>query len=261
MKVSVIVLTQNNQDFIGKCLESVTGWAKEIVVIDAGSIDKTLSIAKKYNCRIFNQPWLGFSRQRTLAAKKAANDWIFYLDADERMTPELQKDIDQLPDSPPQAGFQVKRKNFILGKWLKRGGWYPDWQTRLINKTKLNKWVGRIHEYPQLDGPTGRLFRPLIHLTHRGLNWNLRKTIGYTDAVADILYRSGKFRLRWWHLFTAPIRIFWQRGIIKGGLFEGMEGLITVLYQCFDTFITYAKLWEKQQNESMKEKYKKLDGR
>ena len=75
------------------------------------------------------------------------------------------------------------------------------------------------------------------------------------------MYRAGKFRLRWWHLFTAPLRQFWHRGIVKGGLFEGMEGLITVLYQVFDTFITYAKLWEKQQTESMKQKYQKLDGR
>ncbi|OGD55592.1 hypothetical protein A3I57_02235 [Candidatus Beckwithbacteria bacterium RIFCSPLOWO2_02_FULL_47_23] len=261
MKLSVIVLTRNNQEFIGKCLESVKGWAKEIVVIDAGSTDKTLSIAKKYNCRIIHQPWLGFSRQRTLGAQKATSEWVFYLDADERMGKELKKEIDRLSKAPAEAGFQVKRKNFILGKWLQKGGWYPDRQTRLINKTKLNQWVGRIHEYPSLTGATGSLEAPIVHLTHRGINWNLKKTITYTDQVADLMYRAGKFRLRWWHLFTAPLRQFWHRGIVKGGLFEGMEGLITVLYQVFDTFITYAKLWEKQQTESMKQKYQKLDGR
>ncbi|MCX6816768.1 MAG: glycosyltransferase family 2 protein [Candidatus Beckwithbacteria bacterium] len=261
MKVSVIILTQNNQDFIAKCLESVSGWAKEIVVVDAGSTDKTLEIAKKFGCRIFNQPWLGFSRQRTLGAQKVLNDWMFYLDADERMTEELKQEINHLSASSPEAGFQVKRKNFILGKWLKKGGWYPDWQTRLINKTKFKKWVGRIHEYPQLTGETGRLNQPFIHLTHRGINWNLRKTIDYTDHVAELMAEAHTFRCRWWHSLTAPMRQFWQRGIAKGGLFEGMEGFITVLYQTFDTFITYAKLWEKQQSESMAKKYQKLDGR
>ncbi|HKZ35415.1 MAG TPA: glycosyltransferase family 2 protein [Patescibacteria group bacterium] len=262
MKVSVIILTGNNEDFIGKCLESVAGFADEIVLIDSHSTDKTLTIAKKFNCRIVNQPWLGFSRQRTIAAKYAANDWIFYLDVDERMTQELKAEIAGLTaKSLAEAGFQVKRRNYIFGKWLKKGGWYPDWQTRLINKTKLKKWVGRLHERPLLTGSTGQLNGAIIHLTHRGINWNLNKSLIYTEPVADLIFKSGHVRVRWWHLFTAPARQFWYRGIVKGGLFEGMEGLIAVLYQAFDTFITYAKLWEKQQPESMPQKYKKLDGR
>ncbi len=259
MKVSVVILTCNNEDFIKNCLESVKHWAGEVVIVDSGSTDKTLTLAKKFGCQIYSETWHGFSRQRTLAASKAKNDWIFYLDADERMTKELKTEIDRLDPSPSAAGYRVKRENIIMGKLLKKGGWYPDWQTRLLRKSALKKWIGRIHEYPELKGEIKDLTQPIIHLTHRGINWSLEKTMVYTDYVADILARDGHFQCRWWHLLTAPAREFWDRGIKKGGLFEGMAGFVTVLYQTFDTFITYAKLWEKQRYGSFEKEYQRLD--
>ena len=261
MKVSVVIMTQNNADLIGRCLDSVAGWAKEIVIVDAGSRDRTVAIVKKYGAKVFFEPWQGFAKQRNKASTKATGNWLFYLDPDERLTSELRKEIDRLPEESPSAAFEVKRENYIMGKLLKKGGWYPDWQRRLINKNKLKRWVGRIHEYAQVEGEVKKLNGAIIHLTHRGIDWNMSKSIAYTEPVADLIFKSGHVRVRWWHLFTAPARQFWYRGIVKGGLLEGMEGLIAVLYQAFDTFITYAKLWEKQQPESMPQKYKKLDGR
>ena len=254
-------MTQNNADLIGRCLDSVTGWAKEIVIIDAGSRDQTVAIVKKYGAKVFHEPWQGFAKQRTLAAGKATSNWLFYLDPDERLTVRLKQEINSLSEETPAAAYEMKRENYILGKLLKRGGWYPDWQRRLINKNKLVKWVGRIHEYAQVGGEVKKLNEAIIHLTHRGIDWNMSKSIVYTEPVADLILKSGHVQVRWWHLFSAPARVFWQRGLVRGGVFEGMEGLIAVLYQCFDTFITYAKVWEKQQPESMPQKYKKLDGR
>ncbi|OGD63413.1 hypothetical protein A2160_02995 [Candidatus Beckwithbacteria bacterium RBG_13_42_9] len=257
MKVSVLILTQNNQDFIENCLKSVKDWAEEIVVIDAGSTDKTLAICQLYHCQIYHHPWPGFAQQRTLAAQKAKNDWIFYLDVDERLTTKLKQEINNLV--PDKAAYQLKRENIILGKWLKQGGWYPDKQTRLINKQYFKGWQGRIHEYPLLEGEQGQLQAAIIHLTHRGINWSLDKTMIYTDHVAQLLYEAPHPRCRWWHLTLAFFREFWQRGIVKRGLFEGMEGFITVIYQSFDAFIAYAKLWELQKKRTMGKVYQQID--
>ncbi|PIS09381.1 hypothetical protein COT75_01745 [Candidatus Beckwithbacteria bacterium CG10_big_fil_rev_8_21_14_0_10_34_10] len=259
MKVSVLILTQNNENFITNCLKSVSGWAGEIVIIDGGSIDKTLEICRLYKSKVFHNKWQGFSSQRNFAAKKATSDWIFYLDADERMTRSLKKEIDNLRPSKNIFAFQVKRQNYILGKFLRKGGWYPDLQTRLINKNELIKWQGKLHEYPKIKGKMGKLKGSIIHLTHRGINWCLRKTINYTDLEAALLFQANHSKVKWWNFITAGFREFWQRGIIKQGLTEGMEGFIAVVYQVFNAFIIYVKLWQLQKKESMEKIYKKLD--
>lgn len=259
MKPAIVILTHESQDLIENCLRSVSGWAREIVVVDDGSRDQTLTICKKFGCQIFHHDWVGFSKQRTYAAQKAKSDWIFYLDPDERLTRELKQKIENISQETAFAGFKVKRENVILGKVLKKGGWYPDEQTRLVKKQALIGWEGKIHEYPKLRGETGRLEGAIIHLTHRGINWSLEKSMAYTDAVAQLLYESGHPHCRWWHLVMAPLREFWQRGIRQGGLFENMESFITVLYQTFDTFVTYAKLWEFQKGKSMADLYREID--
>jgi len=259
MKISVLILTQNNEDFIENCLKSLEGWADEIVIVDAGSTDKTLNICQDYRCQIYHHAWQGYSPQRNFAAQKAKNEWIFYLDIDERPSKTLKEEIKNLV--PTETAYQIKRENIILGKWLKHGNWYPDEQTRLIKKENLQGWRGKIHEYPVISGEIGKLKGAVIHLTHRGINWSLRKTSDYTDQVAALLFEAPHPPCRWWHLVLASWREFWQRGIVKKGLFEGMEGFITVIYQTFDAFITYAKLWELQKHQSMEKIYQEIDRR
>jgi glycosyltransferase involved in cell wall biosynthesis len=259
MKISLLILTYNNEDFIENCLKSVFGWAEEIIVIDAGSRDKTLAICRQYKARVYFHDWPGFSAQRDYAAKKAKNHWLFYLDADERIRRSLKKEIDKLEPGEEPAAFSVKRENYILGKLLKKGGWYPDRQIRLINKKKLLNWQGKLHEHPQVKGQVRKLNGSLIHLTHRGVNWCLKKTIEYTDHEALLRFQANHPQVKWWHFLTATFREFWYRGIIKGGLFEGLEGFMAVFYQVFNVFIIYFKLWELQQKKPMKEIYKAID--
>lgn len=258
-KISVLVLTKNNEDYIENCLRSVYGWAKEIIIIDAGSQDQTLEICKKYQSVIYHHQWNGFSPQRDYAAKKASYNWLFYLDSDERVSQSLKEEINNLKENRDNAGYRVIRENIILGKNLKKGGWYPDRQIRLINKKSLEKWQGNLHEFPIIKGKIKDLRGSIYHLTHRGINWCLKKTIIYTDEVARLLFEGQHPNIKWWHLLIAPAREFYKRGIKEKGIFEGLEGLITVIYSTFDTFITYAKVWELQKHKTMDQVYRRID--
>jgi len=258
--ISAIILTLNEADFLPGCLKSLE-WVDEIVVVDAGSKDKTLEIAKKASAKIVTSSWQGFSPQRNLGAKESKGEWLLYVDADERVSNELQNEMQILlkNQAVPHNLYQIPHRNYILGKWLRFGGWYPDYQGRLIKKTAFKGWVGELHEHPEVEGTTGTLKGELIHLTHRGLQWMLEKTIRYTRLEAELRYQAGHPQINVGHFFSASLREFWIRGIRKSGWRDGIRGWIEILYQAFNQFLIMVWLWEMQQGKTMKKTYEDLD--
>lgn len=259
IKLSAIVLTLNEEEFLPGCLSSLA-WVDEIIIVDAGSKDSTLEIAKKRGARIIEGSWSGFPQQRNRGAKVAEGKWMLYVDADERVTEDLRVEIQELvKKDQPHASYKIPHRNIILGKWLKHGGWYPEYQHRLIRKDALRAWKGTLHEHPQVKGSIGKLEGDLVHLTHRGMQWMLQKTINYTEMEAKLRLKAGHPQVKARHFFSAPAREFWHRGVAKAGWKDGIIGWIEIFYQAFNQFLIMAWLWEMQRKKSMAGTYKEID--
>jgi len=248
MKLSVIVLTKNEEKMLPGCLRSVHQLADEIIIVDSQSTDKTLEIAKKFGAKVFLHKWQGFSEQKNYGFKKANGDWILFLDADERVTPELREEILQEIKKPKNlfSGYDIPRLNNILGKDLYFGGWYPDYQRRLVKKDKFKRWKGRLHEQMLVDGPTGKLKSNIYHITHRDLSSMIEKTREWSKIEAGLLCKADHPPVTWWRILRIMLTEFWERGIKKQGWRDGTVGWIEIIFQMFSRFITYARLWEMQ---------------
>lgn len=260
--LTAIVLTLNEEGFLPGCLKSL-GWADEVIVVDAGSKDTTLAIAKKLGAKIVSAPWEGFPKQRNRGAEAASGEWLLYVDADERVSKALREEIGGLLKKPDleHTSFKVPHRNIILGRWLKHGGWYPEYQHRLLNKSALKGWIGELHEHPEVEGSVGTLKGDLVHLTHRGMQWMLAKTIRYTRLEAELRKKAGHPQVKVRHLMSAPAREFWYRCVKQGGWKDGVVGWIEILYQMFNHFLIMAWLWEMQRGKSMADTYRELDGK
>ena len=245
--ISAIVITKNEENNIKECLE-VLNWTDEVIVIDSLSIDKTRQIAQKMGAKVFSCSKQGFDARRNMGAQKASGDWLLYVDADERVTPELRAEITQKTKSLDSiSGFQIPRLNVFFGRKMRHGGWYPDYQTRLIRKNSLSYWFGKIHESPKINGQIGFLKNHFIHNTHRSIAEGFEKSRAWTQMEAELFYKAGHPPVLIYHLVKAPLfefcgRIFWKRGFMDGSV-GWLEGLI----QAYNKFLVYAQLWEKQQ--------------
>lgn len=248
-KISIITIAKNEQEMIEDCLKSCC-WADEIILLDGGSIDKTLDIAGKYKAKIIPQEvktedWGAWHNQ---GKKEASGDWIFYLDADERVTPCLRAEIENLKLGMENkiGALAIPRQNILLGKPMRFGGWYPDYQIRLFKKDKLLRWEGKLHERPIFEGELGYLKNHMLHLTHRNLSSMVEKTQKWSVIEAELLYKSRHPPVSWWRILRMMFVEFWQRGIKKQGWRDGTVGWIEIIFQMFSRFITYARLWEMQ---------------
>ncbi len=247
MKISAIVLTKNSEKLIEDCLESLS-WVDEIIVVDDGSTDKTLEKVEKIEKTRVVKGKKGFSAKRNLGAKEASGDWLLYIDDDERVPPLLRREI--ISNTKPQLSsikaYAIPRKNILLGREMKWGGWRPDYVTRLIKKDYLEKWEGELHEQPKIKGDVGKLRNPLTHIGHRSLEEMVAKTNEWSEIEARLLYKSGHPKMNVFRFFSGGFREFWYRGIKKLGFLDGVVGIIEIVYQTFSRMITYAKLWELQ---------------
>ncbi len=255
IKLSAIVPVRNAEDLIGDCLKSIS-WADEIIVADDGSEDKTVEIAKKYKkARIIDVSG-SFSDRRNQAVKKAKGEWFLIVDADERVSPSLRNEINQLVSKSINQyyAYAIPRRNFILGKEMKYGGWWPDYAKRLFRKNKFNKWVGELHEEPVFKGELGHLKNPLIHLKHDNLEDMVEKTNEWSEIEARLMYQANHPPMNISRFAAAMLREFWLRMVKYKAFLDGTEGIIYALYQVWSKFISYAKLWEMQlQSERVKE--------
>ncbi len=247
VNLSVIVIAKNEAGVIGGCLESVK-WADEVVFLDGGSKDETLEIAKQYPVRIFKQKakGLSYASWRNQGKKEAQGEWILYLDADERVTPPLKEELQFVICNLQYAAFAIPRRNFLLDKELKHGGWYPDYQLRLFKKDKLIRWIGDLHERPEIEGAIGKLENPILHFQPDKIEPAFAKTIRWSEIEAQLLYKAGHPPVVWWRVLRMGATTLLERLIKKQGFRDGAEGFIESIYQAFHTMIIYLRLWEKQ---------------
>lgn len=247
--LSVVVIAKNEEKNIEGCLKSVV-WADEIVLIDNGSTDRTVIIAKQYKAKIFSVLSGSYKDLRNEGARQASGEWLFYLDADERVTSKLQDEIIQLTGSRVEHGmtssaYAIPRQNIILGKKMRFGGWWPDYVKRLFLKSKLTGWRGELHEEPEFKGELGLLKEPMIHLKHDNLHDMAKKTNKWSNIEAKLLLDAHHPQMAPWRFFRVLLTELGDRLLVKKGLLDGPEGVVYATYQSFSKFITYAKLWEK----------------
>ncbi|HEX6977574.1 MAG TPA: glycosyltransferase family 2 protein [Patescibacteria group bacterium] len=250
-KLSVLIIAKNEEKMIGECLESV-GWADEVIVIDTGSNDATKEIVKKHGVKVVSYlKGKNYSEWRNYALKLVSNDWILFVDADERVTPGLKDEIRKtIEESGGFSAYAIPRRNVFLGHEMRHGGWWPDYVLRLLRKEKVKGYRGEVHEQPEIEGEVGKLKEPFIHITHRSLTEMVEKTNKWSEIEARLMFEANHPPMNVIRFMTAMFREFWYRGIIKLGFLDGPVGIIEIIYQVFSRFVSYAKLWEMQQQTS-----------
>jgi glycosyltransferase involved in cell wall biosynthesis len=243
-KITAILIARNEEKMIGDALESVS-FCDEIIVIDNGSIDKTRELSEKHGAKVYEIKSNDFSELRNFGLSKAENDWVLYIDADERINTELKDSIKKtIEDNSKYSAFLLKRKNFYFGnhEWPK-----IEKMERLFKKDKLKEWKGRLHESPVVDGEIGNIDEGFIlHFTHRDLESMLNKTIEWSTQEAMLRYNSGHPQMTWWRFPRVMLTAFFDSYVKQRGYKAGAVGVVESVYQAFSMFITYAKLWELQ---------------
>jgi len=261
IKISVIVLTKNEEEVIVDCLESVM-WADEILIVDDHSTDRTIELAERFGIKkIIIAPVAStFSDRRNLGAKSAGGEWLLYVDADERVTERLKNEIISVISNfkfqiSNCVAYAIPRENIRLTKPLHYGGWWPDYVLRLMKKDKLIKWVGDLHEQPKISGDVGKLESPFIHFSHRGsLEHKVATTNKWSNIEADKMFNANHPKMNISRFISAIGREFYKRFFVYQGFRDGLEGLLEIRYQIFSIFISYAKLWEIQLKQNNKNK-------
>ena len=244
-RISGIIITKNAENIIADCLDSLS-FCDEIVVIDNSSSDRTKEISAKMGAKVFEHESPDFSDMRNFGLKKSSGEWIVYVDADERVTKELAAAIKNKTAHENFSAFKVKRKNFYFGvhEWP-----YIEHLERVFKKDKLEGWYGRLHESPKVKGSIGTLDGYLYHYTHRNLTLMVSKTIEWSKIEAELRYKSGHPKMSWWRFPRVMLTAFFDSYIRQGGWRVGTVGLIESMYQSFSIFVTYARLWEMQQEK------------
>jgi len=240
-KLSVAIITFNEEDRIRDALESVK-WADDIVVVDSMSTDKTVDICREYTEHIYQIPWQGHVQQKQTATDSTTYDWVLSIDADERVSPELAEEIQQVLAAPSQyAGYYMPRKTYYLGDWIQHCGWYPDYKLRLFQKQQ-GHWTGKNpHDKVVVQGPTTRFRHDLYHYTYRDISHHVQVLNSYSSISADL--KSG--RVSGPGIFLRTALTFFKKYILKQGFRDGTRGLIVCLLASFTVTLKYAKLWER----------------
>ena len=258
MKLSILVITHNSQDIIKGCLKSAQ-LADEIILIDDFSTDDTLKIAEDYQAKTFNHKLTTFSRQRTWAAQKATGDWIMFLDADERISPALFKEIRKAISQDNYTAFRLKRVNYFYGQKINHGGYWPDWQTRLFKRSTFKGVSGASHENFRFQGKLGDLENPLLHFTDRSIKRGLYKTMIWTEKEAQAFFQANHPLITWWRLIKVMVSEFCYRYIKKQGFKDGYVGFVDAVVQAINRFFIYQQIWEIQHQDEIAKKYRQLD--
>jgi len=244
-KLSVVISAYNEELKIKDCLESVK-FADEIIFIDNSSTDKTQIIARKYTDKIFKRENnLMLNANKNFGFEEASGDWILSLDADERVSSELRKEIqDVLKKEVSLSGFKIPRKNIIFGKWIENTGWYPDYQIRLFKKNKGKFAQKHVHELLDVNGDVGIFKEDIVHYNYESIGQFLDKMIRiYTESEAKNLVAKGyEFKLS--DAIRMPISEFLSRFFLQKGYKDGAHGLVLSLLMAFYHFVVFTKLWE-----------------
>jgi glycosyltransferase involved in cell wall biosynthesis len=242
--VSVVIVTKNEELNIEDALKSVAD-AKEIIVVDSFSTDRTLDICRKYTDKIHQHEWQGFARQKQTAVDYAEGPWVLILDADERVTPELKAEMVNSISDTDCNGFYMPRENYFIGKWIRHSGWWPDQTLRLFRKDKGRLEPREVHERVVVEGNTAYLKNPLKHYTYRSVSDFVERMERYsTLAAKEIRKNSGRAGL--FSLTIKPLATFVKMYFLRRGLLDGTRGLMLAVLYSYYTFLKYAKTWETQ---------------
>lgn len=239
-KISVTIITFNEEDNIEDCLKSVQ-WAEEIILVDSGSSDATVEISKKYTDKIYFNKWQGFANQKSFALEKALNEWVLSIDADERITPELKDEILN-SDLSSAEGYYIHRKNYFLDKVIKYCGWGSDFQLRLFRKSKTKLTERLVHEGFIVEGKTSKLKNQMIHLTHTDLKKTFSKINDYSTLEA--VEKHKRKNINGLTMILYPLIAFIQHYIFRKGFLDGVHGLMVSINHAMTKLQVYMKIWE-----------------
>lgn len=238
-ELAVIILTRNEATHIGPCIESLS-WADRIVVYDSFSDDQTIELARSAGAEIYQRRFDNYAAQRNAALEAVTTDWVFFVDADERGTPELAAEIRRVIAERPENGWYVPRHNMIFGRLTLGAGWYPDYQFRLLRHGHA-RYLRPVHEIGEVDGATGYLTNPLIHNNYRDPAHFHAKQRRYVEHDARILKETG-VRPKPRNYILQPVRHFWWRFVTLRGFHDGLHGLRLSLYMSYYEWRKYRRL-------------------
>jgi glycosyltransferase involved in cell wall biosynthesis len=243
-RLSVVVVTRNEEERIRACLEAVM-WADELIVVDAESEDKTATIARELTDHVVVRPWPGYAAQKNYGLEMARGAWILSLDADEIVSPALRADIERIVEADgPGDGYAVPRRNIFWGRWVRHGGLYPDWQVRLFRRGRGRFGERAVHESVQVDGDVRRLAGHLEHRSYRDVSDFLARADRYSTLAAEDVIARGR-RVRLWDFALRPLGRFVGMYVLARGFLDGWRGFLLAALYAYYVLIRCAKVWER----------------
>ncbi len=239
-KISVTIITKNEEKNIERCLKSIR-WADEIVVVDTFSTDRTVEICREFTDKVFQEGWLGYGPQKNLCASKAINRWVLNVDADEVISSECAAEIQKLLSSQPEFPlYRFPRKNFIADRWVRYAGWYPDLISRLYDREQISFSESMVHEILVPDEKGGIINQPIFHYSFDGMKDYIERQNRYSSLYAEEKKRLD-WEANWTHLYIRPIWAFLKTYFFRQGFREGFLGMFLAVSMMFYTYLKYAK--------------------
>ena len=250
-KLSIVIVVRDAERTIGQAIQSAS-FADECLVVDTGSIDRTMEIVKESGIHVLQHSWEGYAKTKQWAVEQAAHDWVFILDADEVISEALAREIRETiaVSSESANGFSCPRRNYFLGKWMRWGGWYPDRVVRLFRKAQGHFSQVQVHESIIVEGKIGLLRAPLEHYTDDTLKTYLDKLNIYTSLGAEDLHNKGRCS-HWWDLCFRPLWMFLRMAVFKLGILDGWRGILLAVLSSVHVLVKYVKLrnWESESQQ------------
>jgi len=244
MPLSVAIIAQDEEDRISDCLKSVS-FADEVLVVDSGSQDQTVSIAEFYGCNVISKKWMGYAQQKQYAVDSCCNDWVLILDADERLPRETAEQVEQIMENSQQgiSAYSFLRKNFFRNRWVRHCGWWPDRVVRMVDRRQGHFSDNLVHERWISNGPVEELDLTIEHRSFRNYSDLVHKMQTYSSLSAQEMLNRGK-RVRWWSPFSHGLWMFIRTYILEMGMMAGFDGFMISLFNAGGSFMKYAKLRE-----------------
>lgn len=240
MPLSVTLITRDAAGQLADCLASVA-FADEIIVVDSGSTDDTVELARRRGARVLQREWLGFGPQKQFAVDAASHDWVLCVDADERVSRELREQIVSELKAPRGFVYAIPRRNRFLGRWLRHGEGYPDWSVRLFHRAHARWGTEPVHEKVVSRSRVLKLSGDLLHDSAETLEKYLDKQNRYTSLQAEAMYAEGR-RANTLQLTISPVLRFFKYYVLRLGFLDGVPGLVHIAIGCMNSFNKYAKL-------------------
>lgn len=242
--LSAIVITYNEEQNIGACIESLN-WCDELIVVDSNSTDNTVEIARGLNAKVSIVENQTYGEKRNTGIDMASGEWILWIDADERITPELQKEITEVisGDKQPFEAYLINRKSFFINKFIKHCGWYPDYTLRLFRRSsgiRFNTLL--VHECAVYNGEKGRLKNDILHYTDRDFEHYIKKLNNYTTLSARELFKKGR-KAGFFDIIFRPAFTFFKMYFLKLGILDGFMGLVLCTLSSVHVCVKYSKLY------------------